>query len=332
MTQEISSISPGTSLSDYLATLKSREVASVIGAAAKGVIAIAAAMRPGSPAAGKLSGYTHSTNVQGETQAELDVFADKVMTEAFFGSGVVASLVSEEQENLLIGPNPTAPLVVAHDPLDGSSNIPFNIPVGTIFAASRRSPGADRAPTVQDYFQGEGALVCAGYGVYGIKTQFVFSVGAGVVDAVLDEAAGDFRIVSSQLTAKATGTIFSVNEGACSGWRKEVREFIDGLKLEGGFSGRYVGSLVSDFDRNLRKGGIYLYPDDPKNPRGKLRLLYECIPLAFIAAQSGGLSFDGERSCLAVIPKSIHERSPFYVGARDLVERLKGCFSARSTT
>lgn len=310
-------------LADFLVKNAPPEIARLVSAAVGGIKSIARAMRTSSQLPGSnLSGYSAHQNVQGETQAELDIYSDKVMTEAFFGSGVVAALVSEEQPELILGGVDSAPFVVAHDPLDGSSNIPFNIPVGTIFAVFRRA-SVSNSPKPADYFQGEKGLVCAGYGVYGLKTQFVCTWGSGVIDTVLNESTGEFEVLNSNLSCKADGTIFSVNEGASSTWAAPVQKFIKELKDRGSYSGRYVGSLVSDFDRNLRKGGIYLYPADKKNVRGKLRLLYECLPLSYICQQAGGDSFDGERGVLEVIPTAIHERSPLYLGAKNMVQELR---------
>ncbi len=305
-------------LKNFLVKSATPEISALISSATEGIKAIAIAMRTSS----HLSGYSSQQNVQGETQAELDIYSDKVMTEKFFQSGVVAALVSEEQNDLLVGGTPSGPFVVAHDPLDGSSNIPFNIPVGTIFAAFKRR-SVTSPPQPSDYFQGGEALVCAGYGVYGLKTQFVFTWGNGVIDTVLNDSSGEFEVLNTALTCKPDGIIFSANEGASESWPVQIQTFIGELKRRGSYSGRYVGSLVSDFDRNLRKGGIYLYPPDKKNVRGKLRLLYECLPLAYICQQAGGDSFDGARNMLEVIPTTIHERCPLYIGAINMVQELR---------
>ena len=319
-------------LKQFLHTLENRPLAALIEGAANGVKIIADAMRCSSKqsaGSGQLSGYSNVKNVQGETQAELDIFADKVMSDAFFSSGAVAALVSEEQPEMLAGSNANAEFVVAHDPLDGSSNIPYNIPVGTIFTVFCRANLAVPA-SVADYFQPASGLCAAGYAVYGLATQFVFSAGNGVIDAVLDGASNEFIVRNLGLRQQPNGVIFSVNEGNAASFSAPVQLFLSELKNSGRYSGRYVGSLVSDFDRNLRKGGIYLYPADSKNPKGKLRLLYECMPLAFIAEQAGGGSSDGQCSILDVIPTAIHQRSPLFIGSQREVLQLTRLITAET--
>ena len=268
-----------------------------------------------------LHGYTGKTNVHGEETKKLDEDADEVLVELLGSSGHFGLLVSEERDTVIAtqATRNEGKYVIAFDPLDGSSNIGSNIPTGTIFCIFRRAdlavPASDR-----DFCQGRGALVAAGYSVYGAKTSFVYSAGSGVHGFTLDPTIGEFVLTEESIKIPERGSIFSINEGNTCWWNANTKKFLDEIKsgnlsAQTPYSARYVGSLVADFDRTIRRGGIFLYPVDNRRPKGRLRLLYECIPLAFIAEQAGGLATDGARDILSIIPSDIHQRSALITGS-----------------
>jgi fructose-1,6-bisphosphatase I len=267
-----------------------------------------------------LHGYTGSTNIHGEETKQIDTEADEVLVEVLGSSGHFGLLVSEERDNVIATPQGAreAKYVLAFDPLDGSSNIGSNIPTGTIFCIFRRKD-LKRPPSHEDFCQPGSAIVAAGYSVYGAKTSFVYSAGSGVHGFTLDPSIGEFVLTEERITIPERGSIFSVNEGNTSYWDDRMRGFVSELKdtsvNKTPYSGRYVGSLVADFDRTIRRGGIFLYPVDARRPQGRLRLLYECLPLAFIAEQAGGLASNGKQRLIDVAPHDIHERSAFVAGS-----------------
>ena len=273
-----------------------------------------------------LSGYTGKTNVQGEATKILDEQSDEVLVELLGSSGHFGLLVSEERDTV-VGTTvnrETAKYVVAFDPLDGSSNLGSNIPVGTIFTIFRKLRSREPAD-VRDFLQSGRAIVAAGYAVYGAKTTFVYSSGSGVHGFTLDPALGEFVLTEERLQSPPRGKTYSINEGNAAQWGRAVARFINELKTQNKelgtpYSLRYAGSLVADFDRNLKNGGIFLYPSDPQHVRGKLRLLYECMPLAFIAEQAGAAATDGERPVLDISPTDIHERCPLIIGSSHEVQ------------
>jgi fructose-1,6-bisphosphatase I len=271
-------------------------------------------------------GYSSRINSSNDKIAFLDDEADRVLFDILQSSGHFGSIVSEERNDAEVTSewSDEAKYVVAIDPLDGSSNIGSNIPVGTIFAIFRRKKEHRRAgPT--DFLQPGSALVAAGYSVYGAKTSFVYSAGDGVHDFTLDPSIGEFVLAQEQMSVPQRGSILSVNEGNWPYWDQKTRDFVMSFKQEDSerglpYTGRYVGSLVADFDRTLRRGGIFLYPRSTKHPNGRLRLLYETIPLAFVMEQAGGRAVDGDLPVLSVMPESIHQRSGFICGGVDDVE------------
>lgn len=273
-----------------------------------------------------LYGYTGKTNIQGEATQILDEQSDQILVELLGSSGHFGLLVSEERAKVIETDrgSKNAKYVVAFDPLDGSSNLNSNIPVGSIFAIFRKKdPG--REAIIEDFLQPGRRLVAAGYVIYGAKTAFVYSVGDGVHEFVLDPEIGEFILTEEKIVSPEGGSIYSVNEGNYARWDRPTRNFIDVLKGHDAaagtpYSARYVGSLVADFDRNLKRGGVFLYPADAQSPRGKLRLLYECMPLAFIAEQAGGRAVDGKTDILDLVPKDIHDRSPLIIGSRKEVD------------
>lgn len=267
-----------------------------------------------------LHGYTGRTNVHGDDTQVLDEEADEVLVELLGSSGHFGLLVSEERDSV-ISTEATVnggKYVLAFDPLDGSSNIGSSIPTGTIFCILQRKDLL-RPATHEDFCQPGSKIVAAGYSVYGAKTSFVYSTGRGVHSFTLDPSIGEFVLTDEEIIIPRQGSIFSVNEGNYCWWDSGVRRFVQDIKdsnarAEKAYSGRYVGSLVADFDRTLRKGGIFMYPVDSKRPKGRLRLLYECMPLAFILEQAGGMAVDGQRRVLDIVPNDIHDRCAFIAG------------------
>ncbi len=270
-----------------------------------------------------LTARSGNVNVQGETTYKLDEEADNILVDILSASGHFGSLVSEERDDVIpiSGSHDAAKYVVAFDPLDGSSNIGTNIPVGTIFTIWKRM-NQGRPGSLEDFLQKGREIVAAGYSVYGAMTSFVFSCGDGVHGFTLDPQIGEFILTEESIVIPPSGSTYSVNEGYSERWSPELLAFIGDLKsssncMKKAYSGRYVGSLVADFDRTLRKGGIFLHPANQTRPRGKLRLLYECMPLAYIVDQAGGRAVDGKQNVLDIMPTSIHERCPFIVGGVD---------------
>lgn len=273
-----------------------------------------------------LQGYSGSVNVQGEKTYKLDEEADSILVELLGSSGHFGSLVSEERDGAIetASVKKGAKYVVAFDPLDGSSNIGSNIPVGTIFTIFKIKDPINGA-NLSDFLQVGSQVVAAGYSVYGAKTSFVYSAGNGVHGFTLDPAIGEFILTEESMKMPERGEIYSVNEGYWQIFPEEVRQAITALKSNQSpsgkpYTGRYVGSLVADFDRNLRKGGIFMHPHTTDRPQGKLRLLYECIPLAFIAEQAGARAVDGKTDILKIEPEKIHQRSSFIVGGVSEIE------------
>lgn len=270
-----------------------------------------------------LHGYTGATNVQGEQVHEIDQEADEILVEILGSTGHFGLLVSEERETVIACPEDRSgsKYVVAFDPLDGSSNLGSNVPVGTIFSIFRKQRPLAEA-SKEDFLQPARGLVAAGYVVYGARTEFVYSSGQGVHGFTFDPTIGEFLLTAQTIQMPAKGKTYSINEGYESLWYDTERHFIRELKSPhnergAAFSARYVGSLIADFDRILRKGGIFLYPRDKKNAHGKLRLLYECMPLAFLAHQAGGRATDGQHLLIDVTPRDIHQRSPLIIGSAE---------------
>ncbi|MFQ5746007.1 MAG: class 1 fructose-bisphosphatase [Gemmatimonadota bacterium] len=271
-------------------------------------------------------GDTGRQNVHGEDVRKLDEYAHDVVFNAMDHGGHLCVMASEESEDLIPIPEkfPRGEYVLLFDPLDGSSNIDANISIGTIFSIHRRvTEGGDGA--LEDCLQPGSRQVAAGYVMYGSSTVLVYTTGAGVHGFTLDPSIGEFILSHGEIRIPEPGKrIYSVNEGNFSKWSPEqqalVRYFrgVDGNGAS--FSQRYVGSLVADFHRTLLYGGIFMYPADAKSPRGKLRLLYEASPLAFVCEQAGGKATDGVRDILSIQPGALHERTPLYIGSADLVD------------
>lgn len=282
-----------------------------------------------------VAGAFGATNVQGEEQQKLDVIADIRFTRALRNGGEVCAIISEEEEGVIDLENPKGKYIVAMDPLDGSSNIDVNVSIGTIFSIYRRISPAGGPISEEDVLQPGTAQIAAGYLLYGSSTMLVYTTGHGVYGFTYEPSLGEFFLSHQDIKMPEDGKIFSINEGSYNSFEQPVKDYIEYCK-EQEFSGRYIGSLVADFHRNLLKGGIYIYPCTDKAPNGKLRLLYECNALAFIAEQAGGSATDGYGRILEVKPKELHQRCPFFIGSRKMVQQAgalmkQGALTASST-
>jgi fructose-1,6-bisphosphatase I len=278
----------------------------------------------------EILGRTEDINVQGERVMKLDRFADLTVARLTDHTGRLAGLASEENEDFLRIPDkyPMGKYLLVFDPLDGSSNVDFNMPVGTIFGIYRRLK--ESGPVTEDEFLQPGReLVAAGYIAYGTSTMFVYTAGHGVHGFTLDPTVGEFLLSHPNIRIPKA-KYFSVNLGYQLYWSRGVQLYTEYLQGHGGgikgLSLRYIGTLVSDFHRNLLAGGVFYYPadsKDPKAPSGKLRLLYEAGPLAFVAEQAGGYASNGSGPILDVKPASLHQRTPLFIGNKDLVEKVE---------
>jgi fructose-1,6-bisphosphatase I len=276
-------------------------------------------------------GMSGEINIQGETQQKLDVYADEVFINALLSSGECCGVATEENESEIAFSESFASngnYIVCMDPLDGSSNIDFNVSVGSIFSIYRRITPRGEKVRNQDFLQQGSKQVAAGYIIYGSSTMLVYSTGNGVNGFTLDPSIGEFCLSHPDIKTPAYGFLYSVNEGYYTHFPAGVKKYIkycQEMDKESGrpYSSRYIGSLVSDFHRNLLKGGVFLYPENEKSPSGKLRLVYECNPIAFIASQAGGRASDGRIEILKIQPVSLHQRSPFYAGSENMVRKVE---------
>jgi fructose-1,6-bisphosphatase I len=268
-------------------------------------------------------GTLGTVNVQGEIVQKLDRFANETIKDSLLHAGRVAVVASEEDPEPVAPPEdyPIGKYVVLFDPLDGSSNIDVNMSIGTIFAIHRRVTEGRGPGILSDCLQKGSSQVAAGYVLYGSSTMLVYTTGWGVHGFTYDSTIGEFLLSHPDIRTPPVGACYSVNEGNFHRWSPEVRTLVRRFKgLDAAYkakTARYTGSLVADFHRNLLVGGIFCYPPDDRNPRGKLRLLYECAPLAFICEQAGGGASDGERPISGIVPSELHQRSPLFVGSRE---------------
>ncbi len=275
-------------------------------------------------------GTVGSENVHGEAQQKLDVYADEVIFRMNDHTGRVCVMASEEHDELRQIPEHHTPgyYVLIYDPLDGSSNIDVNASIGTIFAIHRKITPGPRG-TAADVLQAGNKLVAAAYVVYGSSTMLVYSTGNGVHGFTLDPSVGEFFLSHPDIRIPSPGAYYSVNQGYQKYWTPGIQRYVTWLQALDSdathepLGHRYIGSLVSDFHRNLLRGGVYLYPGDTRQPAGKLRLTYEAQPLAFIAAQAGGYASDGMGNILDITPRDLHQRVPFIVGNRALVQKAE---------
>jgi fructose-1,6-bisphosphatase I len=276
-------------------------------------------------------GVTGEVNVQGEHVQKLDVFANNALIHCLECGGQVCLMASEEVEDPIPIPTdyPRGKYVLMFDPLDGSSNIDVNISIGTIFGVHKRISSGE--PTMSDCLQAGYKQVAAGYIIYGSSTMLVYTTGQRVHGFTLDPSVGEFFLSHPNLQLPERGSIYSVNEGNETKWDSRVQDWVRWLKTPDKasgrpYSGRYIGTLVADFHRTLLKGGVFAYPADNKNPDGKLRLLYEAAPLAFVARAAGGDASTGTQPILDIVPTQLHQRVPLYIGSKldvaDAVRRV----------
>ncbi|MGM9507345.1 class 1 fructose-bisphosphatase [Larkinella sp. GY13] len=270
-----------------------------------------------------LTGGMGIQNVQGESQQKLDMIANIRFSRALKNGGEACAIISEEEEEIIYTGNNHAKYVVAMDPLDGSSNIDVNVSIGTIFSIYRRVTPIGTQPTMADFLQGGRRQVAAGYILYGSSTILVYSTGHNANGFTYDASLGEFILSHPDIQSPADGQIYSCNDGNLDDYESGVQGYLTACRRKK-YTARYIGSLVADFHRNLLKGGIYLYPPTQKNPDGKLRLLYEAFPLAFLAEMTGCVATTGQQSILDIKPDSFHQRTPLYIGSPVMVENLVG--------
>jgi fructose-1,6-bisphosphatase I len=279
-------------------------------------------------------GFTGETNIQGEAVKKMDIYANDVFISVFKQSGLVCRLASEEMEKPYYIPEncPIGRYTLLYDPVDGSSNVDINLNIGSIFSI-RRQQGDDLEQNGADLLQDGHQQIAAGYILYGPSTLLVYSMGRGVHAFTLDPSLGEFILSAENIRVPDHGPTYSVNEGNFWQWEDSIRDFTRYVHRHEGYSARYTGALVADFHRILMQGGVFLYPGTIKKPEGKLRLLYETAPLAFLIEQAGGRASTGTQEIMSVVPKEIHHRTPFIVGSQEdvaLVESFIQDHSRRS--
>lgn len=268
-----------------------------------------------------IMGAMGSQNSGGEQQQKLDILANIRFTRALTKGGEVCAIISEETESY-VDLNNEGNYVIAIDPLDGSSNIDVNVSIGTIFSVYRRVSPVGQPIQQEDILQAGSEQVAAGYILYGSSTMLVYTTGHGVNGFTYESTLGEYVLSHPDMSIPETGKIYSINEGSANSFSAPVNSYLKFCKDEN-YTARYIGSLVADFHRNLLKGGIYIYPATAKDKNGKLRLMYECNALAFIAEQAGGKATNGKNRILEIKPESLHQRTPFYVGSKKMVEKAE---------
>ncbi|ENM5791224.1 class 1 fructose-bisphosphatase [Vibrio mimicus] len=276
-------------------------------------------------------GASGNDNIQGEEQQKLDLYANEKFKAALEARDQVCGVASEEEDEAVAFNkelNKNAKYVVLMDPLDGSSNIDVNVSVGTIFSIYRRVSPVGTPPTQEDFLQPGNKQVAAGYVIYGSSTMLVYTTGNGVNGFTYDPSLGTFYLSHENMRIPENGKIYSINEGNYirfpTGVKKYIKYCQENVPEDGRpYTSRYIGSLVADFHRNLLKGGIYLYPSTQSHPNGKLRLLYECNPMAFLIEQAGGLASDGTCRIMDIKPTELHQRVPFFVGSKNMVHKVE---------
>ncbi|MEN8812860.1 MAG: class 1 fructose-bisphosphatase [Candidatus Arcticimaribacter sp.] len=268
------------------------------------------------------------TNAQGESQQKLDVYAHETFIGALTNRKIVCGIASEEADDFIevhnSTENPESKYIVLIDPLDGSSNIDVNVSLGTIFSIYKRVSPSGGPVTQEDFLQKGTEQVAAGYILYGTSTLFVYTTGNGVNGFTLNPAIGTFYLSHPDITLPPEGHIYSINEANFATFPESIKDFLKNRKAEDPkYTTRYIGSMVSDIHRNMLKGGLYLYPANAKSPLGKLRLLYECNPVAFIVEQAGGEAISMDQRIMEIDPNTLHQRVPFFCGNKEMVATLK---------
>lgn len=271
-----------------------------------------------------IAGAIGTTNVQGEDQQKLDVLANIRFTRALSKGGEACAVISEEDDEI-VDLNNDGRYVIAIDPLDGSSNIDVNVSIGTIFSIFRRVTPVGSPIQEIDVLQKGSEQVAAGYLLYGSSTMLVYTTGHGVNGFTYEPSLGEYFLSHPDMSIPKDGKIYSINEGSYNSFPDPVKNYVEFCKSEGN-SARYIGSLVADFHRNLLKGGIYIYPPTAKDKNGKLRLMYECNALAYIIEQAGGMASTGKQRIMDIEPSELHQRVPFFVGSKNMVEKAISYF------
>ncbi len=270
-------------------------------------------------------GFEGSENVHGERVKKLDVFSNEQMISALSRSNNVCMIISEESDGIIRLKSSSGKYIVYTDPLDGSSNIDVNVSIGTIFSIYLRKSHRADYPTIDDAIQSGLSQVAAGYVIYGSSTMLAYTTGLGVSTFTLDPSIGEFFLADGDVKIPDMGPFYSINEGSYNSWETGLKKYIKYCQEEDKatmrpYSARYIGSMVADVHRILLKGGIFIYPKSKSYPNGKLRLMYECNPLAFIIEQAGGKASDGLRRVMEIEPTDIHQRSPIFIGSKKNVE------------
>jgi fructose-1,6-bisphosphatase I len=277
-------------------------------------------------------GCSENINIQGEIQQKLDIFANETFTKAIQASGIVCGIVSEEEDEIVVFDDELSlegKYVICMDPLDGSLNVDVNVSVGTIFSIYRRISPSGQKVCIEDFLQPGKAQVAAGYVIYGSSTMLVYTTGLGVSGFTYDPSIGEFCLSHEKIVTPEFGKIYSVNEGNYVKFPEGVKKYIkhcqkDDSRTDRPYTSRYIGSLVADFHRNLLKGGIYIYPEMQGKPNGKLRLIYECNPIAFLAEEANGLATNGcGNRILDIKPTDIHQRAPLFTGSKNMVKKAE---------
>jgi fructose-1,6-bisphosphatase I len=276
-------------------------------------------------------GFTGEVNVQGESVKKMDVFANEVFISVFKQSGLVCRLASEEMDDPYYIPEncPVGRYTLLYDPIDGSSNVDININVGSIFSI-RQQEGEDTDGSAKDLLQSGRKQIAAGYILYGPSTMLIYSIGRGVHAFTLDPSLGEFILSNENIQTPAHGPVYSVNEGNFWQWDESIRDYTRYVHRHEGYTARYGGAMVGDFHRILFQGGVFLYPGTVKQPEGKLRLLYESAPMAFLIEQAGGRASTGKQDILDVIPNKLHARSPLIIGSTEDVALVESFIQERS--
>ena len=282
-----------------------------------------------------ITGAAGQVNIQGEDQQKLDVYANEVFIKTLTNREIVCGIASEENDDFITvagsDNSHSNKYILLMDPLDGSSNIDVNVSVGTIFSVYKRISPIGTPVTKEDFLQRGTAQVAAGYVIYGTSTMLVYTTGHGVNGFTLNPAIGTFYLSHPNMQFAPDGKIYSINEGNYIHFHQGIKDYIKYCQSEEGdrpYTSRYIGSLVADVDRNMSKGGIYMYPKSSKDEKGKLRLLYECNPMAFIVEQAGGKATDGVTRILELKPEELHERVPFICGSKNMVEKAEEFIAA----
>lgn len=280
-------------------------------------------------------GDTGTINIQGEEVKKLDEFANKELTGVLRHGISCAGIASEELDDVVIFDDDVSrnsKYICMYDPLDGSTNIDVNVSIGTIFSVYRRVTEKGSHVSIKDFLQAGVRQVAAGYIIYGSSTILVYATKRGVNGFTLDQSIGEFCLSHPNIMCPEIGKIYSVNHGNYFGYSEPVKKYIDICqkknKTNGGpYTQRYIGSMVSDVHRSLIKGGIFLYPGTSEKPNGKLRLLYECNPLAYMMEKAGGKATDGHQRILDIVPSELHQRTPFFIGSIKMMEELEDCLA-----